>query len=133
MKPPRMKPPRLTLVIAVGTVKSHLHHIMSKLAAANRTEAVSILRRAHRAMMSIDRDTLEKHNGHEEADNLRQTFDELQDTLKAQIKAWEAGEEPTAEVAPAGEDIAADPADETPPAEEKAPVEDPMGGDDLWR
>lgn len=30
-----------TLVISVGTVKSHIHHIMSKLDAQNRTEAVS--------------------------------------------------------------------------------------------
>lgn len=30
-----------TLVISIGTVKSHIHHIMSKLDAQNRTEAVS--------------------------------------------------------------------------------------------
>jgi LuxR family maltose regulon positive regulatory protein len=30
-----------TLVISVGTVKSHIHHIMSKLDAQNRTEAVT--------------------------------------------------------------------------------------------
>lgn len=30
-----------SLVISVGTVKSHIHHLMSKLSAANRTEAVA--------------------------------------------------------------------------------------------
>jgi LuxR family maltose regulon positive regulatory protein len=35
------------LVISVGTVKSHIHHIMGKLDAQNRTEAVSKARRLH--------------------------------------------------------------------------------------
>jgi LuxR family maltose regulon positive regulatory protein len=36
-----------TLVISVGTVKSHINHILGKLAARNRTEAVSHARELH--------------------------------------------------------------------------------------
>lgn len=36
-----------TLVLSVGTVKSHIHHIMNKLDAQNRTEAVSKARSLH--------------------------------------------------------------------------------------
>jgi LuxR family maltose regulon positive regulatory protein len=33
-----------TLVVGIGTVKSHINHIMSKLNARNRTEAVALAR-----------------------------------------------------------------------------------------